>query len=101
MITNAHLESRLEEFFRRRVRMLGGHTEKLIPTTRGMPDRLVLMPGGKIYLVELKAEGGRVRPAQQVWHGRAARLGSPVAVLTGRQEVLEWLARVTPDKEPQ
>lgn len=65
--------------------------EKLISTRRGIPDRLVLFPGGTIYLVELKAWGGRTSALQEVWHARAASLGTNVVVLEGRDAVDAWL----------
>lgn len=94
-VTTAHLEAALEQFFRRRIRLLGGHTIKLAPTERGVPDRLVLLPGGRMYLVELKAEGGHLSPSQQVWHQRATALGTDVVTLHGQPEVVEWLRKVT------
>jgi hypothetical protein len=51
----------------------------------------VLMPGGMIYLVELKKVGGEVRPAQKVWHARALRRGVVVVVLYGADAVRAWV----------
>lgn len=85
------LESALERRFVRLVQAAGGMTSKLAPTDAGIPDRLVLMPGGRIHLVELKAEGGRLRPIQRVWHERAAHRGTEVIVLTGRAEIESWV----------
>lgn len=88
------LESSLEAFFRRRVRLAGGYTIKLAPTEAGVPDRLVLMPGGKMYLVELKAHGGQVSTIQRVVHERLRHYGTYVWVLTGRAEIIDWIRRV-------
>jgi hypothetical protein len=50
-------ESQLETYFVRVVRLvLHGKTFKMAPTVRGVPDRLVLLPGGVVELVELKTE---------------------------------------------
>jgi len=85
-------ESALEKKFHRAVRRdLGGRVFKLAPTVKGMPDRLVLLPGGEVHLVELKAADGTVSPAQRVWHDRAAALGTRVVVLYGWQDILGWL----------
>lgn len=94
MVDNKHLESSLEEFFRTSVRAAGGIATKLTSADRGVPDRLVLLPGGRIYLVELKAENGSLSPIQKVWHSRAAAKGTHVAVLTGRTQVTAWLETV-------
>lgn len=91
-------ESPLESFFRRRVRLVGGYTIKLVPVEAGIPDRLVLMPGGRMFLVELKAEDGRVSPIQRVWHSRVhTRYGTRVYVLYGRDDVVRWLREVVDD----
>lgn len=65
--------------------------DKLIATHAGIPDDLVLMPGGRVYLVELKTETGRVSPIQELWHKHASELGTEVVVLYGRMELLRWV----------
>lgn len=80
-----------EAYLRRRVRLLGGVCEKLAPTTAGMPDRMVLLPGGRIYLVEMKQRTGTLSPVQLVWHARADSLGTPVYTLYGKEDVDLWL----------
>lgn len=101
--TFAELEASVEAYFRRVVRdRLGGYTMKMIPAEKGAPDRLVILPGGRVQLVELKvAKGGQVAPAQRYWHERAESLGVTVPVLYGRQGVDEWAestASGDPDK---
>lgn len=85
-------ESRVEQHLTRRVREAGGDTFKLAPTHVGMPDRLVMLPGGLIFLVELKAPGGRLRPAQIEWHRRAEGRGTSVHVLSSIEAVDDWVA---------
>lgn len=90
--TVRELEASLEAYFYRQVRLrLGGRVEKIAPTTKGLPDRLVLLPGGRIYLVELKAVDGRTSAAQDLFHERAAELGTRVQLLVGRHGVDRWL----------
>ena len=85
-------EAQLEEIFRRRVRMsLGGIVSKLAPTTAGMPDRLVILPGGRLYLVELKTEEGKLSPIQVAWHTKVKDLGAPVHVLYGEEQIRSWI----------
>lgn len=85
-----HLERAIEATFYRAVRMAGGSAHKLAPTDVGMPDRMVLLHG-RVYLVELKKLGGKLRPAQLEWHRRAAGKGVHVVVLTGRDQALSWV----------
>lgn len=88
-------ESALEQRFNRKVRELGGQSYKICPEyTAGIPDRMVLLPGGRLYLVELKADNGALRPIQRVWHERARELGTEVVVLKGNAEVDAWLGSV-------
>lgn len=53
---------------------------------------MVMTPGGGIWLVELKTETGRLSKAQELWHSRAAALGTKVAVAYGRAGVDAWIA---------
>lgn len=71
---------------------LAGLAVKLAPTTYGVPDRLVLLPGGTLELIELKARGGRLRPDQIAWIAKAHARGVNVTVLTGPDEIHSWAA---------
>lgn len=84
-------EDLVERHLRKRVMQAGGICIKLAPIDAGIPDRLVLLPWGQIWLVELKAAKGRVEPIQRVWHERAARIGVPVAILNSTQAVDTWV----------
>lgn len=49
------LEARVEERLRKSVEDVGGKCIKLpAHWYRGIPDRLVLLPGGRIFFIELK-----------------------------------------------
>ena len=52
-----------------RVKAMGGIAPKFTsPGFDGMPDRLVLLPGGRMGFVELKAPGRKPRALQMVRH---------------------------------
>jgi len=56
-------ERDLERYTTTVIKSNGGLALKFIsPGYAGVPDRLVLMPGGKMCFVELKAPGGEPRP---------------------------------------
>lgn len=94
------LESSLEEYFRKIVRLkLGGKVIKLAPTERGIPDRLVILPAGRMRLVELKTVTGRLSPAQEHVIGQLAELGTPVDVLYGRDQIDQWVHRQFPTQK--
>lgn len=82
------VEKRLSDL----VRKAGGRSLKVMPVIAGTPDRLVMLPMGRMYWVETKAPGGRLRPSQRVWHERAAAMGIKVAVLPSIEAVEEWVA---------
>lgn len=58
-------ESTIEKTLVKTVRQSGGLAIKLVsPGWAGAPDRLILMPGGRLVFVELKAPGHSLRPLQ-------------------------------------
>lgn len=90
-MTTTESESVVEAYFRRVVqRRLHGYTMKLVPSDKGAPDRLALLPCGVVRLVEIKREGGKLSPAQEFWHRRAEGLQVPVDVAVGRAGVDRW-----------
>lgn len=75
-------EKRLEAELFRRVKLMGGHALKFSSHTEtGYPDRLVLMPGGKVYWVELKSEKEKPRLLQKIRHDELRSLGFKVFVI--------------------
>lgn len=88
---HSELEAGLEPYFRFQVRsQLGGKVDKLTGGG-GIPDRLVLLPGGRVLLVELKTSTGPLRAGQRVWHAKAAERDVVVAVLAGKVDVDRWI----------
>lgn len=85
-------EDRVEGHLSSQVRKAGGLSTKIIPVQAGAPDRMIILPVGRIYLVETKAPDGRLRPIQRVWHSRAAARGVTVSVLSSIEEVDEWMS---------
>ena len=53
----------------------------------GMPDRIVLMPEGKMAFVEVKAPGKRPRPLQMARHKLLRALGFLVFVLDNESQI--------------
>ena len=89
---NNDSEKAVESYLRRQVIRRGWVTWKMAPTEVGIPDRVVLLPGGAVWFVELKrARGGVVSPRQRVVHSKISRGGHNVVVLAGVDEVKMWI----------
>ena len=64
------------------VKKAGGICPKWVaPGFDGVPDRIVMFPGGRIAFVEVKAPGEKPRPLQTVRHELLRRLGFRVYIL--------------------
>ena len=74
------LEKEVERYLREQVKKrLGGMALKFVsPGLRGVPDRVVLLPGGKTTFVETKAPGKNLRKLQKYVCGMIAALGFEV-----------------------
>lgn len=74
-------ESDVEAALSRECRLRGFQCLKLTPSSPGVPDRLVVLPGGGHVFVEVKAPGRRPRAAQVSWHDRLSSMGHRVCVV--------------------
>ena len=75
-------EKTIEQKLVKAVQAMGGVAPKFTsPGFDGMPDRIVLLPGGRMAFVEVKAMGCKLRPLQLARHGLLRRLGFKVYVL--------------------
>lgn len=82
------LESMIESRLRQETKKRGGMALKFVsPGMNGVPDRIVLMPGGKMAFVELKAPGKAPRALQEKRIGQLRKLGFLVYVLDGTEKI--------------
>jgi hypothetical protein len=81
-------ESRVEEYLGGRAEAAGGFSIKLNPLWYvGIPDRLLLLPGGRAIFVETKTTGGHISAMQSSWHMQLRKLGFHVYVLWTYEQV--------------
>ena len=81
-------EKEIEQKLVKEVRRAGGMCPKFVsPGSNGMPDRIVMMPGGHLVFVEVKAPGQKPRPLQLVRHDQLRALGFQVIVLDDPKQI--------------
>ena len=73
----AQMERDIERRLVQTVKQMGGLCLKWVcPGWAGVPDRIVLLPVGRIVFVELKRpQGGRVGKLQRWWHDKLRAMG--------------------------
>ena len=86
-------ENSVEQELVKRVRALGGRCEKMaLQGRRGFPDRLVILPGGRVHLVETKRPvGGRLSPHQISLHAIYKALGVAVVICRNSADIDDLL----------
>lgn len=91
--------TQLEKDIERKLRLLveskGGRCLKWVcPGWSGVPDRIILLPGGRVIFCELKRpKGGKVSKLQEKWREWLTKLGFHVATVYTVEDV-ERLGRV-------
>ena len=85
-------EKYIEQALVRWVRKQGGMCLKFVsPGMDGVPDRIILLPGGNVAFAETKAPGKKPRPLQQVRIQQLRDLGFKVYVIDNPEQIKELL----------
>ena len=88
-------EKEVEQKLVTAVKNMGGIAPKWVsPGFDGMPDRIVLLPHGKLAFVEVKAPGEKPRALQLSRHRLLRRLGFRVVVLDNIDKIGELLDEI-------
>ena len=89
------LEKDIERYLVRRVTECNGIAYKWVSPGRvGVADRIVLLPGGVVWFVELKTVKGRLSPWQKLFAAEMRRMGMNYIVIRSKGEVDELLQRI-------
>lgn len=80
------LEKQIERKLTEEVKKLNGMCLKQT-SLAGIPDRLILLPGGKMAFVELKAPGEKPRELQQVRIKQLRKMGFMCFVVDGLEMI--------------
>lgn len=85
------LEKDIEKLFRDEIKKAGGKAYKFTsPGNDGVPDRIVMLPDGRIVFVELKTDTGKLSRLQELQCRQIAELGQTVRVLHGLAGVRDF-----------
>lgn len=86
------LEKKLEQRLVKVVERNGGMCWKFIsPGTPGVPDRICLLPGGRIIFVEMKAEWGRMANIQKYRKDQLTSLGYDARTIKGETQLQSFI----------
>ncbi len=87
------MEKIVERYLRRRVQDAGGVAMKFVsPGRSGVSDRIVVLPGGQVWFVEVKQAGGKLTVLQQHFAAMIQELGANYVCLWSKEEIDEWIA---------
>lgn len=82
------IEKKIESYLRTEVKKLRGLCLKLVTIHfLGLPDRLILLPGGKLFFAEIKDTGVKPEKIQLKVHSALRQLGFTVYVIDTIKQV--------------
>ncbi len=85
------LEKDIERYFVKSVQSLNGVAFKFNSlSNRGVSDRIVCLPNGETWFVELKKEGGKLSALQKIFAEDMRNLKQNYACLWNREQVDRW-----------
>lgn len=81
---SAQSEAAIERWLGKQIKQMGGLYMKFTsPGNIGVPDRIIILPGGKMLFVELKTSTGRLTTMQVFQINRLRALGCDARVVYG------------------
>ena len=88
------MEKHLEQYLAQQAKKAGGMCLKWQNlNVRGIPDRLLFLPGGRMAIIETKFGQGGLRPGQKVMIKKLEELGFKVWVPRSRDEIDEIIEK--------
>ena len=89
-------ESTIEKYFVAQVKALGGMAYKFTsPAHRGVADRVVCLPDGQTWFVELKATNGRLSELQKIFAEDMARMNQKYACIWSKEQVNDFIKQAS------
>lgn len=88
-------ESKIENRLKKEIELIGGKALKFVsPGMSGVPDRIILLPHGRIVFIELKAPGKKPRPIQIKRIKELKDLGFDVRVIDSINGIKDFIEEV-------
>ena len=89
-------ERDIEKYLTKQVKDIGGRAYKFqSPGNAGVPDRLVLLPGGRTIFVEMKAPGKKPTTLQLSQIRKIKNLGHTAIVIDSKEGVDKFISSET------
>lgn len=86
------LEKEVEKYLKTNIERIGGKCLKFVsPGNNGVPDRLVLLSGGRSFFVEVKRPGEKPRKLQEKVIRDLKGMGHAVHVVDSKEEVADLI----------
>lgn len=93
-------EKEVEQRLVKAVKAMGGLAPKFVsPGLNGVPDRIVLLPNGRMAFAEIKAPGEKMRPLQVRRKSQLEKLGFSVYCVDGIEQIDRILKEIGGDGE--
>lgn len=81
-------EVNVERALGQRIHQIGGECFKFVsPGVVGVPDRIIIVPGGEIFWTEVKSWTGRLSSMQERMHRRLRDLEQEVLVIRSLDQI--------------
>jgi len=88
-------ESEIERMVSQAVTTAGGLSFKFVsPGNDGVPDRIFILPGGRVIFAELKTESGRLSPVQEHQISRIRKTGCDCRVIKGKAKAEAFICEI-------
>lgn len=83
------LEKAIEQKLVKLVEANGGRCIKWTsPSSSGVPDRIVILPHGRVIFIETKRpKGGRLSPMQRIWRDRLIALEQEYYIISNESDL--------------
>lgn len=89
------IEKDIEQYLVKQAKAAGGKAYKFVsPGNNGVPDRIVMLPGGKIAFAELKAPGKKPTALQVNQQRFIRNQGLPVTVIDSKEGADSLIAKM-------